>query len=112
MFKNTNKEKCSYLICFLRYGIAEYLRQNQSLYEPYIEGDDFISWINREVETMDSEAEQIQIIACTNLFDIGIKIEQLNKEKNEVLKYPEDKQDNEIFIKFLYAGGHYDILYD
>ena len=111
LFNNANKEKCNYLVLFIRYGIGEYLRQNKSIYESCVEGD-FNNWINKDVMTMDKDAELLQIIACAKLFDVGIKIEKLNKDKNEVIKYPENIRESEIFIKFLLASEHYDLLYD
>ena len=50
-------------------------------------------------------------MACVNYFDVGVKIEYLNKFKNEVVKLPENKPDNEFFIYLLFSPGHYDILY-
>ena len=81
------------------------------MYEFCIEGD-YNTWINKEVLELDKEAEQVQIMACVNLFDVGIKIEHLNKVKNQVIKFPENKEDDQMFIKFLLAGGHYDLLYE
>ena len=105
-----DKDKGNYLIYFIRFCIAAYLKQNRELYEVYIEGD-FNTWIVKEVEAIDNEADQIQIMACVNYFDIGVKIEYLNKYKNEVVKFPEDKKDEDIFIEVLFTPGHYDILY-
>ena len=105
-----NKEKGNYLIYFIRFIIAAYLKENRMLYEVYIEGD-FDTWIVKEVEAIDNEADQIQIMACVNYFEIGVKIEYLNKYKNEIMKFPEDKKDEEIFIEVLFTPGHYDILY-
>jgi len=111
LFHKNNKEKCNYLICFIRYSIAQYLRENKLLYEAYIEKD-FEIYLETEVEQIDNEVDQIQIMAIVNLFDIGVKIEYLNKVKNEVIKYPEDINDNDIFINFLFRPGHYDLLYN
>ena len=108
LFKD--KDKGNYLIYFIRFCIAAYLKDNRALYEVYIEGD-FDTWIRKEVEAIDNEADQIQIMACVNYFDIGVKIEYLNKLKNEVVKFPEDKKDEDIFIEVLFTPGHYDILY-
>ena len=108
LFKD--KEKGNYLIYFMRFCIAAYLKDNRQLYEMYIEGD-FDTWIRKEVEAIDNEADQIQIMACVNYFEIGVKIEYLNKHKNEVVKFPEDKKDEDIFIEVLFTPGHYDILY-
>ena len=108
LFKD--KEKGNYLIYFMRFCIAAYLKDNRQLYEMYIEGD-FDTWIRKEVEAIDNEADQLQIMACVNYFEIGVKIEYLNKYKNEVVKFPEDKKDEDIFIEVLFTPGHYDILY-
>ena len=108
LFKD--KDKGNYLIYFIRFCIAAYLKENRETYEVYAEGN-FDNWIVKEVEAIDNEADQIQIMACVNYFDIGVKIEYLNKNKNEVVTFPEDKKDEDIFIEVLFTPGHYDILY-
>ena len=105
-----DKDKSNYLIYFVRFCIAAYLKENYMLYEVYVEGS-FENWIHSEVEAIDHEADQIQIMACVNYFDIGVIIEYLNPYKNEVVKFPEDKKDDDIFITVLFTPGHYDILY-
>ena len=50
-------------------------------------------------------------MACVNYFDIGVRIEYLNPNKNEVMKFPEDKPDDQIFVTVLFTPGHYDLLY-
>ncbi len=105
-----DKDKGNYLIYFVRFCIAAYLKENYMMYEVYVEGE-FENWIHSEVEAIDHEADQIQIMACVNYFDIGVKIEYLNPHKNEVVKFPEDKKDEDIFIIVLFTPGHYDILY-
>ena len=106
----SDKEKGNYLIYFIRFCIAAYLKENFMLYEVYVEGP-FQNWVQNEVEAIDHEADQIQIMACVNFFDIGVRIEYLNPYKNEVMKFPEDKKDEDIFITVLFTPGHYDILY-
>ena len=106
----SDKEKGNYLIYFIRFCIAAYLKENKENYKGYIE-EDFELWIRKEVEAIDHEADQIQIMACVNFFDVGVKIEYLNKFKDEVLKLPENKKDDEFFIYLLFSPGHYDILY-
>ena len=108
LFKD--KEKGNYLVYFIRFCIAAYLKENKEKYQMYIEGD-FENWIRTEVEAIDHEADEVQIMACVNYFDIGVKIEYLNKNKREVVKLPDDKPDNEFFIFLLFTPGHYDILY-
>ena len=106
----SDNDKGHYLVYFIRFCLAAYLKENKENYKSYIE-DDFENWIRKEVEAIDHEADQIQIMACVNYFDIGVKIEYLNKFKNEVVKLPEDKPDDEFFIYLLFSPGHYDILY-
>jgi len=111
LFDNKNKEKCNYLVLFIRYSIAEYLRENKMLYEAYVD-QNYDIWLVNEVEPIDKEADQIQIMACVNFFEIGVKIEYLSKAKSELMKFPEDKDDKDIFIIFFFTPGHYDLLYD
>lgn len=106
----SDKEKGNYLIYYIRFCIAAYLKENKENYKGYIE-EDFELWIRKEVEAIDHVADQIQIMACVNFFDVGVKIEYLNKFKDEVVKLPENKNDDEFFIYLLFSPGHYDILY-
>ena len=108
LFKD--KDKGNYLIYFIRFCIAAYLKENKESYQMYIEIP-FDEWIRKEVEAIDHEADEIQIMACVNYFDVGVKIEYLNKDQREVVKLPENKPDNEFFIFLLFTPGHYDILY-
>ena len=108
LFKD--KEKGNYLIYFIRFCIAAFLKENSYLYEVYVDGP-FGNWVSAEVEAIDHEADQIQIMACVNYFDIGVRIEYLNPNKNEVMKFPEDKPDDQIFVTVLFTPGHYDLLY-
>ena len=106
----SDKEKGNYLIYFVRFCIAAYLKENSFLYEVYVDGP-FSNWITSEVEAIDHEADQIQIMACVNYFEIGVRIEYLHPFKNETMKFPEDKPDDQIFITVLFTPGHYDLLY-
>ena len=106
----SDKDKGNYLIYFIRFCIAAFLKENKDNYKSYIE-EDFEKWIRKEVEVIDHVADQIQIMACVNYFDVGVKIEYLNKFKDEVVKLPENKPDEEFFIYLLFSPGHYDILY-
>ena len=108
LFKD--KDKGNYLIYFIRFCIAAYLKENKESYQMYIDVP-FDEWIRKEVEAIDHEADEIQIMACVNYFDVGVKIEYLNKAQREVVKLPENKPDNEFFIFLLFTPGHYDILY-
>ena len=46
-----DKEKGNYLIYFIRFCIAAYLKENHLLYEVYVEGD-YETWIHKEVEAI------------------------------------------------------------
>jgi len=115
LFHGNNKEKCNYLVLFIRYSIAEYLRENKILYEDSVEasvGQDYNNWLINEVEPIDKEADQFQILACVNFFDIRVKIENLTKDRVWSVTFPESKDDKDIFVTFLFTPGHYDLLYD
>ena len=105
-----DKEKGNYMIYFIRLCIAAYIKENSNIYNVYTEGN-FEEWVRNEVEAIDHEADQIQIMGCVNYFDVGVKIEYLNKNKSELIKLPEDKAEDEFFIFVLFSPGHYDILY-
>ena len=98
------------MIYFIRLCIAAYIKENSNIYNVYTEGN-FEEWVRNEVEAIDHEADQIQIMGCVNYFDVGVKIEYLNKNKSELIKLPEDKAEDEFFIFVLFSPGHYDILY-
>lgn len=106
----SDKENGNYLIYFIRFCISAFLKENSFLYEVYVDGP-FGNWVSSEVEAIDHEADQIQIMACVNYFDIGVRIEYLHPYKNEVMKFPEDKPDEQIFVTVLFTPGHYDLLY-
>ena len=108
LFKDKNRS--NYLIYFIRFCIAAYLKDQRETYQVYIEGS-FDDWVRNEVEEIDHEADQIQIMACVNYFEVGVQIEYLNKNQREVVKLPYDKPDDEFFIFLLFTPGHYDILY-
>ena len=107
LFKND--EKFNYLNHFIHFCIAAYLKENRLLYEEY-SGINFDTWISK-VEEIGVECNQLEILACANYFDIGIKIEYLYPNKLDVIKLPEDKKGEEIFINILFKDDHYDILY-
>ena len=104
------REKGNYLIYFIRFCIAAYIKEQKDTYQMYIESP-IDEWIGKEVEAIDHEADQVQIMACVNYFDIGVKIEYLNKNQSEIVKLPFDKPDEQFFIFLLFTPGHYDILY-
>ena len=107
LFKS--EESFNYLNLFIHFCIAAYIKENKILYEDYIH-ENFETFI-RKVEEIGLECTQLEILACANFFDVGIKIEYLYKDKNNTVKFPEDKKSDEIFIYILFRPNSYDILY-
>ena len=107
MFKNNNVY--NYLNYFIRNSIAAFVKDNQLFYENFI-SQDFTDWLNN-ITQAGNEVSQIEIIACVNYFDIGVKIVNLYETKIDVDRYPEETKDEEIFIYVLLRGNHYDLLY-
>ena len=107
LFKN--EEKYNYLNHFIHFCISAFLKENRILYECYVD-DDYEKFIEK-IEEVGNECGEIEVIACANFFDIGIKIEYLYPTMNKVSKYPENKKSDEIFINILFRPDHYDILY-
>ena len=107
LFKSDERYK--YLNHFIHFCIAAYIKDNKILYENYIT-DDFEKWLSK-VEEVGLECSQLEILACVNYFDIGVKIEYLYPTKLDVVKYPENKKGDEIFINILFRRDHYDVLY-
>ena len=107
LFKN--EEKYNYLNHFIHFCISAFLKENRILYENYVD-DDYEKFIEK-IEEVGNECGEIEVIACANFFDIGIKIEYLYPTMNKVSKYPENKKSDEIFINILFRPDHYDILY-
>ena len=107
LFKN--EEKYNYLNHFIHFCISAFLKENRILYECYVD-DDYEKFIEK-IEEVGNECGEIEVIACANFFDIGIKIEYLYPTMNKVSKYPENKKSDEIFINILLRPDHYDILY-
>jgi len=68
-----------------------------------------------EVEPIDKESDQIQIMAIVNYLEIPIRIVYLDanttKTEADVMQFPEDVDQKNVFITLLYRPGHYDILY-
>lgn len=106
----SSKEKVNYMIAFVRIFISAYIKENRFLYENFIIDEDLDSWCRREVEPIDIEADNLQIIAVTNCFNVGVIIESLSEKKIETIKLPEEGNMN-YFINLFFRPGHYDILY-
>jgi hypothetical protein len=95
--------------CNIKLNSKAYIKENRILYENFIL-DDLDSFCQREVEAVDIECDHVQIIAVTNVFEIGVIIENLGNKSIETIKFPEDA--SSIFIHMFFRPGHYDILYN
>ncbi len=104
-----NKERCNYLIYFIRMFTAAYIKENRFLYEAFID-EDLDSFCQREIESVDVECDHIQMTAITNAFEYGVVVESIQDKKLETLKFPEESK-NSYFVQVLFRPGHYDILY-
>jgi len=56
------------------------------------------------------ECDQVQIIAVTNAFELGVTIETMTEKKLDTIRFPEECE--YYFIHMLFRPGHYDILYE
>lgn len=119
-----DKQMFDYYVMYLRFVISAYIRTHKELFEMYFETpEELLQFCQREVEPIDSEADQIQIVAMFNYFEIPIRIFYLdnsNVDKATCLSLPEleDNTDDvvavtdaEYPIQLLYKPGHYDIIY-
>ena len=107
LFKN--EQSFNYLNLFIRFCIAAYIRENKILFEDYI-NDEFEIWISK-FEEIGLECGKLEILACANFFEVGIKIEYLYPNKNETANFPEEIKSDEIFIYILFRTNTYNILY-
>ena len=105
-----NNEDANYLIMYIRWLTACYLKKNAIMYEAFC-GGDIAGFCTREVEQLDVDADHLQIIALTNYFEMGVEINSVSGTGNiETIMLPEDGYDG-YRPKLLYVPGHYDCLY-
>ena len=120
----SDKGTFDFYVMYLRFLISAYIRTSGPLFEMYFESDyELKQFCSREVEPIDAEADQIQIIALFNLFEVPLRIFYLdnnNAESPTVLSLPDLENNNteevkksqaKYLIQLLYRPGHYDILY-
>ena len=104
-----NNEDANYLIMYIRWLTACFLKKNAILYEDFV-GGDIAGFCTREVEQLDVDADHIQIIALTSYFELGVEINSVNAQgTSETINLPEDYAGWR--PKLLYVPGHYDALY-
>ena len=120
----SDKGTFDFYVMYLRFLISAYIRTSGPLFEMYFESDyDLKQFCSREVEPIDAEADQMQIIALFNLFEVPIRIFYLDNNTMElptVFSLPDlekntteevKKSESTYLIQLLYRPGHYDILY-
>lgn len=105
-----NNEDANYLIMYIRWLTACFLKKNAILYEDFV-GGDIAGFCVREVEQLDVDADHLQIIALTSYFEMGVEINSVRGEGMiETMMLPEDGYSG-WRPKLLYVPGHYDCLY-
>lgn len=121
-------ETSNLMVMFLRFQCSAYIQQNKDLFAYYIGEDIPVEWFcQTEVEPQDRDADQVifdifdspknfqvQIIAVHNYFETPMLIVYLDNspsEKTHDFKQPEDMNQSDIWMKFLYRPGHYDLIY-
>ena len=105
-----NNEDANYLIMYIRWLTACFLKKNAILYEDFV-GGDIAGFCTREVEQLDVDADHLQIIALTSYFEMGVEINSVDGNGTiQTILLPEDGY-NGWRPKLLYVPGHYDALY-
>ena len=108
----SNNEKGNYLIMYVRWLTALYMKKNAILFEAYIEFGDVAHFCQKEVEQLDVEADQPQIMAITAYLEIGVEVNSVTGAGSIMRQnLPEDGYDG-WRPKLLYVPGHYDALYE
>ena len=77
MAKLSNNEEANYLIMYIRWLTACFLKKNAILYEDFV-GGDIAGFCTREVEQLDVDADHLQIIALTSYFEIGVEVNSVD----------------------------------
>ena len=106
-----NNEDANYLIMYIRWLTACFLKKNAILYEDFV-GGDIAGFCTREVEQLDVDADHLQIIALTSYFEMGVEINSVDANGTiQTILLPEDGYSG-WRPKLLYVPGHYDALYE
>jgi ubiquitin thioesterase protein OTUB1 len=102
-------------VMYSRFLTSAYLRLNFERFEGFTEGyATVIDFCKGEVEPMDREAEQLQIMAVAEVFNVRIRIQYLDRSDKDYcaeIVYPVDYAGPDFTVNLLYRPGHYDLLY-
>ena len=120
----SDKQTFDCYVMYLRFIISAYMRTHQDIFINYFESpQELLQFCNREVEPIDSEADQLQIVAVFNYFEIPLRIfyiDNSNTDKVTCLSLPELEDhsdevtivtDTDYPLQLLYRPGHYDVIY-
>ena len=70
-------EQANYMIMYIRFLAACYLKKNAILYEDFV--GDVASYCAREVEQLDVEADHLPIIALCSYLELGVEISSVDQ---------------------------------
>lgn len=111
----------SYIITYLRCLTSLEMLANEDAYLPYVMGlaphcATVKQFCDAEVEAVNTDADQLQIIALTRAWGLGVTIAYLDAsatDKCAVLTIPEDSDAASYprIVSLLYRPGHYDVAY-
>lgn len=105
------------VVVFLRLVAAAHIKTHADAYLPFLDtaaatNEGLDRWVERWVEAMDAEADNVQIDALANALDIAVDVVNLDgtegTEANVHHVRPRDEAD--IVVTVLYRPGHYDVL--
>ncbi|KAI8800096.1 peptidase C65 Otubain-domain-containing protein [Cladochytrium replicatum] len=110
------------IVCFLRLLTAAELKKNREVYEAFNDGTMTLDqFIGTQVEPMNVEADQLQMVALSNVLGIRIKVANLDASKTSdgtINWHTLDPFMSEVVagseavsVDMLYRPGHYDVVY-
>jgi ubiquitin thioesterase protein OTUB1 len=110
-----------YIITYMRCLCSLEILENEDGYLPYILGlaphcATAKQFCDYEVEAVSTDADQLQIIACSRAWKVGVRIAYLDASPGDtgyVLTFPEEATPEEFpqLVSLLYRPGHYDVAY-
>ena len=112
-----------YFISYARYLTSGYMASHREEFEPFLQDGRTVDEFRRqEIEPPTKECEQLQIVALTSVFGVGVKIVYLDQNQSTSNSHTgEASVEQEIRtytfpdgvepkVHVLYRPGHYDLL--
>lgn len=110
-----------YMITYARYLTSGYLQSHSAEYAPFVpEGRSIDEFRRSEVEPVNHEADYLQIVAFTNVLQIGVQVTYLDQSGGaggSSASSADDSMHRYTFpegaptkLRLLYRPGHYDVL--